>query len=121
MPTSKNTWKDLERRICKQFGGKRNPLSGQNSGHGTSSDCIEVSAEFENFYFEIRLRENWLHHTMFRDDVEKPAKKEEKIPVLITHKKNAKSGALVVLRLEDFLELVKNQNKTLTKNKHREN
>ena len=121
MPTSKNTWKDLERRICKQFGGKRNPLSGQNSGHGTSADCIEVSSEFENFYFEIRLRENWFHHTMFRDDVEKPAEKEGKIPVLVTHKKNAKSGALVVLRLEDFLELVKNQNKIPAKNKHREN
>ena len=116
MPTSKNTWKDLERRICKKLGGKRNPLSGLNSGHGTSSDCIDMSSEFENFYFEIRLRENWLHHTMFKKDVEAPAKKENKIPILVTHKKNAKSGALVILRLEDFLELVKNQIKTKNTN-----
>jgi len=100
----------LERRICKKFGGKRNPLSGQNSGHGTSADCIDVSPEFEKFYFEIRLRQNWLHHSMFKEDVEKPASKEGRIPVLVTHKKNSRSGALIVLRIEDFLELVKNQN-----------
>jgi len=110
MSTSRNTWKDLERRICKKFGGKRNPLSGQNSGHKTSSDCIDLNPEFEKFYFEIRLRQNWLHHSMFKEDVEKPASKEGKIPVLVTHKKNSRSGALIVLRIEDFLELVKNQN-----------
>ena len=33
--------------------------------------------------------------------------KEGKIPILITHKKNAKTGALVTLRLDDFLEIVK--------------
>jgi len=111
MSTSRNTWKDLERRICKKFGGKRNPLSGQNSGHKTSSDCIDLNPEFEKFYFEIRLRQNWLHHSMFKEDVEKPASKEGRIPVLVTHKKNSRSGALIVLRIEDFLELVKNQTK----------
>ena len=105
MTTHKDTWKSLERRICKAFGGRRTPLSGSNSQHGTSADCIETN--YPEYYLEIKLRENFLHHSMFREDAEKPAEKENKIPVLITHKKNSKSGALVVLRLDDFLELIK--------------
>jgi len=107
MTTHKNTWKGLERRICEKcFGGRRTPLSGSNSQHGTSADCIEVSPEFQKFYFEIRMRQNFAHHTMFKDDVEAPANKEDKIPVLITHRKHEK-GALVILRMDDFLELIK--------------
>ena len=109
MVTHKDTWKSLERRICKEFGGKRTPLSGSNSGHYTSADCIET--DYPQYYLEIKLRESFLHHTMFREDVEKPAIKEDKIPVLITHKKNAKTGALVVLRLDDFLSLIKDEAK----------
>jgi len=105
MTTAKETWKSLERRLCKALGGHRTPLSGSNSQHNTSADCIET--DYPEYYFEIRLRQNFLHHTMFRNDVEAPAKKEGKIPVLITHKKNAKTGALVILRMEDFLELLK--------------
>ena len=107
MSTHKDTWKSLERRICERFGGRRTPLSGSNSQHGTSADCIETN--YPEYYLEIKLRESFLHHSMFREDVEKPAEKENKIPVLITHKKNSKSGALVVLRLDDFLELIKNE------------
>lgn len=105
MTTAKETWKALERRLCRQLGGRRTPLSGSNSQHGTSADCIETN--FPEYYFEIRLRQNFAHHTMFTTDVEPPAKKEEKIPVLITHKKSSKSGALVILRMDDFLELIK--------------
>ena len=110
MSTHKDTWKALERRICEKFGGRRTPLSGSNSQHGTSADCIEINKEFQKFYIEIKLRENFMHHTMFKEDAEKPAEKEDKIPLLITHKKNSKTGALVVIRLSDFLELIKNEN-----------
>ena len=61
----------------------------------------------QKYYVKVKGRASFLHHSMFREDVEKPAKKEGKIPILITHKKNSKTGALVVLRLEDFLELIK--------------
>ena len=105
MSTAKETWKALERRICEQFGGRRTPLSGSNSQHGTSADCIETV--YPQYYFEIRLRQSFLHHTMFREDVEAPAKKENKIPILITHKKNAKTGALVILKMSDFMGLIK--------------
>jgi len=103
--TSKSAWQGLERKICAELGGRRTPLSGSNSQHNTSADCIETN--YPDYYFEIKLRESFMHHTMFRNDVEIPAMKEGKTPVLITHKKNAKTGALVVLRMDDFLELIK--------------
>ena len=108
MTTDKSTWKKLEMRLCKEMGGKRTPLSGSNSQHGTSADCIELDQEFEKFYFEIRLREKFSHHTMFFDDVEKPAIKENKIPILLTHKKSSKNGDLVTMKFCDFINLVKN-------------
>lgn len=108
MTTAKGSWKALERRICRALNGERTPLSGSNSQHGTSSDCINT--DYPQYYFEIKLRQNFLHHSIFQTSAEKPAKKEGKIPVLITHKKNSKTGALVVLRIEDFLKLIKTNN-----------
>lgn len=68
----------------------------------------EMQDQFiQKYYVKVKNRASFAHHTMFREDVEPPAKKEGKIPILITHKKNAKSGALVVLKLNDFLELIK--------------
>lgn len=70
----------------------------------------ELQGEFiQKYYIKVKTRASFLHHTMFYQDVEPPGKKEGKIPLLITHKKNSKSGALVVLRLSDFLELIKNE------------
>lgn len=104
MTTVKDTWKALERRICEKFGGRRTPLSGSNSQHGTSSDCIELSPTFQKFYFEIRLRQNFLHHNIFRN-IEKQSK--DKIPLLFTCEKN--NDSLVVMKLENFMELIKNE------------
>ena len=95
--TARRTWKQLEERICRKFGGKRNPLSGSNSQHGTSSDCIEIDPEL---YIEVKLRGAFSHHTLFKD-VEKKAKGENKIPLLVTHVKNER-GELVIMRLDDF-------------------
>lgn len=39
MSPVKKTWKSVERRIAKAFGGRRVPLSGMNSGH-TSADVM---------------------------------------------------------------------------------
>ena len=103
--TSKSAWQGLERKICHLLGGERTPLSGSNSQHGTSSDCINTN--YPQYYFEVRMRQNFAHHSMFKEDVEAPAKKENKIPILITHKKSSKTGALVILKMEDFLELIK--------------
>ena len=105
MTTHKNTWKQLERDICKEFGGKRTPLSGNRSGHNTSSDCIALNPKFSNFYIEIKLRASYLHHRFF-DEIKKKAKDENKVPLFITREKNKKQK-LIILRMEDFLELIK--------------
>lgn len=100
--TDKRTWQMLEQRVCAKFGGQRTPLSGSNSQHGTSADCIRT--RYPEFYIEIKLRANFLHHSVFKA-VAKEAEKEDKIPILVTHVKS-KESELVVLRIEDFLEMV---------------
>lgn len=100
--TAKRTWQLLEQRVCAKFGGRRTPLSGSNSQHGTSADCINT--RYPKFYIEIKLRSNFLHHSIFKAAA-KEAKKEGKTPILVTHVKSEESE-LVVLRIEDFLKLV---------------
>ena len=102
MPTDKSTWKRLESRVCQKFSGKRTPLSGSNSQHGTSADCIETSYPW--LYIEVKLRASFLHHTIFKQAA-KAAQKENKTPILVTHAKNEDSE-LVTVKIEDFLEIV---------------
>ena len=100
--TDKRTWQKLEQRACAKFGGRRTPLSGSNSQHGTSADCIETGYPW--LYIEIKLRASFLHHTIFKQAA-KAAQKEDKTPILVTHVKNEDSE-LVTLRIEDFLDIV---------------
>ena len=100
--TDNTTWKKLERRVCAKFGGRRTPLSGSNSQHGTAADCIETV--YPLFYIEIKLRASFLHHRIFKQAA-KEAQKEGKTPILVTHVKNEDSE-LVTLRIEDFLEII---------------
>ena len=100
--TSKRTWQKLEQRVCTKFGGRRTPLSGSNSQHGTSADCIETN--YPGLYTEIKLRACFLHHSIFKL-VAKAAQKEDKIPILVTHVKNEDSE-LVTLGIEDFLAII---------------
>ena len=102
MSTTKRAWQKLEQRVCAKFGGRRTPLSGSNSQHGTAADCIETA--FPWMYIEIKLRACFLHHTIFKAAA-KLAKKEGKMPLLVTHVKNEESE-LVTLRIEDFLEIL---------------
>ena len=102
MPTDRSTWKKLERRVCAKFGGKRTPLSGSNSQHGTSADCIDSCYPW--LYIEVKHRACFLHHTIFKLAA-KAAKKENKTPILVTHVKNEDSE-LVTVKIEDFLEIL---------------
>lgn len=103
MATAKRTWQKLEERVCAKFGGRRTPLSGSNSQHGTSADCI-LCSKLPEAYIEIKFRSSFLHHALFKDAAKK-AKAEGKIPLLVTHQKDEK-GELVTLRLDDFLRLL---------------
>jgi len=102
--TARRTWKLVEQRACEALEGRRNPLSGSNSQHGTSSDCIECKL-LPNSYVEVKMRANWAHHTLFHEVKEK-AREENRMPVLITHVKNNQDD-LVTLRLDDFAELLR--------------
>ena len=100
--TDKRTWQKLEQRACAKFGGRRTPLSGSNSQHGTAADCIET--DYPGLYIEVKLRACFLHHTIFKLAA-KAAQKEGKTPILVTHVKNEESE-LVTLRIEDFLDFI---------------
>ena len=102
MTTARETWKALERRICAKLGGRRTPLSGSNSQHGTSADCIKTKHPWA--YFEIKLRARFLHHSIFKEAA-KIAGLEGKTPILITHVKS-EEGELVVLKLDNFLAIL---------------
>lgn len=102
MTTARETWKALERRICAKLGGRRTPLSGSNSQHGTSADCIET--KYPKLYIEIKLRAKFLHHSIFKEVV-KMARLEDKTPILVTHVKNEESE-LVILKVDDFVAII---------------
>lgn len=110
--TTKSAWTQTEQRICRKFGGRRTPLSGSNSQHETSSDCIKLPKKFSKFYIEIKFRKIFSHHKIFRDAKEK-AIKENKIPTLVTHEKY-KEEDLVTLRLDDFLKLIEEDKKDVS-------
>lgn len=97
--TSSGTWKSLERKVAKLLGGHRTPLSGGASRH-TRGDVIH------NFlYVECKLRKRIAAWSLFRE-VEELAKLEGKTPIVIL-KEKGKKGELAVLRLTDFVELIK--------------
>lgn len=98
-PTSKNTWKEFERRVASFFGTRRVPLSGSNSGHGTNSDSLHPE-----LYIECKVRQkSWLY-TLFRDTAFK-AKAENKLPIVAIKQKNER-GYLLVMRPCDLEEIV---------------
>ncbi len=99
--TTKRTWKKLEQKIAKSFGGVRNPLSGGASRH-TRGDVIH-----EKYYIECKLRAKLSVWEWFRK-VEENAKAEGKMPILAL-KEKSKKGQLVLVRVEDISRLCKNK------------
>lgn len=99
--TANGTWKSLERKVAKLLGGTRTPLSGGSSKH-TRGDVIHP-----DFYVECKLRKRMAVWSLFRE-TEILAKREGKMPVVVL-KEKGKKGELVVLRLTDFVELIKKE------------
>lgn len=97
--TSKNTWKEFERRVASFFGTRRVPLSGSNSGHGTNSDSLHPE-----LYIECKVRQKSSLCTLFRDTAFK-AKAENKLPIVAIKQKNER-GYLLVMRPCDLEEIV---------------
>ena len=63
-------------------------------------------------YVEIKYRKTFIHHSLFRAVAAK-AKKEGKIPLLVTHV-GGEQGELVTLRLHDFIELMNGKQSVIT-------
>lgn len=93
--TSKSCWKSFERNVAKDFGTKRVPLSGSNSGHNTNSDSLHPK-----LYIECKVRGKISLWQLFKD-TENKAKVEGKIP-LVAVKQKGERGYLVILRPEDI-------------------
>jgi len=91
----KNTWKQRERDIASFFGTKRTPLSGGNSGHGTTSDTLS-----EDLYVELKSRKRFSVVTLW-DDTAKKAKKENKVPIVALSELN-RPGFFLLIHSSDL-------------------
>lgn len=94
----------MERKVAKLLGGVRNPLSG-GSGRHTRGDVIH-----DTLYVECKLRQSIALWAWYKDTADK-AKVEHKIPILVI-KEKSKKGELVVLDINDFVGIVKDEYKT---------
>jgi len=90
-------WKAFERRIAKSLGTHRTPLSGGASRH-TRSDTLHP-----HLYVECKYRTR-LAVSDWYDEVDKLAVQEDKMPMLVLHKKRGHFD-LVVLSMCNFLKL----------------
>lgn len=91
-------WKRAERVAAALFGGLRNPLSGSNSHH-TAGDVIHPT-----LYVEVKHRQRQAAISLMRDTATE-AKKERKLPVLVTSEPNGK-WSLVCVKSCDLVKLV---------------
>lgn len=92
------TWKAAERRIAARLGGKRNPLSGIRSGHGTHGDILHPT-----IYGEFKHTQRAAILTLLRA-TRKLAKQEHKMPLIVMHEKGTQNYA-AVLPLDDFTKI----------------
>ena len=107
-PTSKSSWKQLERVVAEFFGTRRVPLSGSNSGHGTNSDSLH-----DKLYIECKLRGKISLWALF-EDTERKAKQENKIPIVAIKQKGSR-GYLLVMRPLDIKKIAEIQQKSSLK------
>jgi hypothetical protein len=100
--THRTTHKAMERRIAKLLGGRRIPLSGSLfSMPGdviTDRFLVECKLRGSSGKKQIAIEKAWL------TKIEKEAKAQGRIPLLVFKYKNDKSD-YVVLNLKDFLKL----------------
>ena len=91
------TWKAFERRVADFFHGKRNPLSGGNSGH-TQADVIH-----DRLFIECKCREKFAVISLW-DATKILADKEHKTPVVCLHE-NGRKGFFILVHSDDLLKL----------------
>ena len=90
-------WKALERRIARDLGTERTPLSG-GSSRITRSDTLDP-----DLYVEVKLRSKHSVFTLFKE-VRVNAQEEGKRPIAVLHEKHH-PGSLAVIDWAWFCEL----------------
>ncbi len=98
--THRNTWKVAERKVATNFGTKRTPLSGSNSGHNTNSDSLH-----EHLYIETKYRLKHAAVALYNDTKAK-AKAEKKIPI-VALKQKGETGYLILIDPKHLIEIAK--------------
>ena len=96
--TRSATWKTIERTVAEFLApgrGRRTPLSGANSGHSTSSDCLDTGV-----YAEVKYRKKHTVYTLMEDTRGK-ALKEGLLPVVCL-KEHGRHGFLLVIDSRDY-------------------
>lgn len=88
------TWKRRERKIALDFGAKRTPLSGGNSGH-TRSDSLH-----KGLFIEAKGRQSHAAMRLF-EHTETLARHEHKTPMVALWEPGRR-GYLIVCRPEDL-------------------
>lgn len=83
-------WKRCERKLSSYFGGRRNPLSGRNSGHNTASDVLH-----SKLFIEVKYRKSQPVQRLY-EEAREQARKEGKLPIVVLQEKG-KPNALLVL------------------------
>ena len=100
--THRNTHKAMERRIAKILGGRRIPLSGSliimPGDVITDKFLVGCKLRASSGKKQIAIKKAWL------TKIEKEAKSQNKIPLLIFKYKNDKDY-YVILNLKDFLKI----------------
>ena len=90
-------WKKIERKVARELGTERTPLSGSAS-RLTASDTLHPK-----YFVEVKYRKKWALWTLFVKTHLKAAE-EKKIPILVL-KEKGQWGELYVMMGKTFLEL----------------
>ena len=105
-PRPVRDWKQAERRVAAILGGRRIPVSGR--GRGDNPDL-----EHPALSVEVKARASfpaWLESALRQAEASAP---EGKTPVAVLHPdRRPYRDALVVLRLSEFAELVRDRGDT---------
>lgn len=91
------TWKSIERKVAKAFGGERVPVTGR--ARGSAPDVRHW-----RYSFEIKHRKglpSWLHEAMAQAVA---SKTRDKFPLVVLHERGqAIEQSYAVMRLGDFI------------------
>lgn len=104
MSKQSQAWKNLERKTAKRLGGKR-------ITRGADFSVSALDVEHKYLAIDTKYRQAWgfiSYYDKLVEDTRRLYKGQDKIPVLIV-KKARRRGEFVIVSLEDFLKLIKDE------------